>query len=265
MDIDNQFATIILHHGMNDREVLRHPEFCNLLMMKFIKAIRLPQPESIIKAKYYVEVAQHLAFINDIMRPEIYYSHPTNIFIQKRRHIHEIDELFFDVFDPETNSYVLMSDDMKNSYDYSLKLFYNTFTGKPLPIHIKKFSDVCVESTCMSLTESRIEHEDLFSQYALRVRAIELAVRSYQDKLYDIFTSIMIVTDTDVTFNPEFSRTKLQPIFSRIREIMLELERELEVAFKEIEQYFEAIIEKQFLITTLFRIRHLEKSLFQLY
>ena len=265
MDIDNHFATIVVHHGLNDSDGLRRPEFCNMLMIKFFKAIPLPHDEALMKAKYFVEVAQHIAFINDIMRPEIYYSHPTNIFIQKRRHIHEIDELFFDVFDPETNAYVLMSDDIKNSYDYSLKLFYNTFTGKPLPIHIKKFSDICVESTCLSLTESRIEHEDLFSSYAERVRTIELAIRSYQDNLFDLLTQIIVVTDTDITFHPNFSRKKLQPMFSKMREIMMDLEGRLALAFKEIEQYFEAIMEKQFLITTMFRIRHLEKSLFELY
>ena len=265
MDIDNQFASIILHHGLNDIEGLRDPEFCNLLMIKFVKEIPLSLPEAIIIAKYYVEIAQHIAFINDIMRPEIDYSYHNNIFIKKSRHIHEIDELFFDVFDPETETYVSMSTDMKNNYDYSLKLFYNTFTGKSLPIYIKKFSDVCVESTCMSLAESRIEHEDLFSKYADRVRAVELAIRLYQDNLYKIFTSMFIVTDNDIKFNPEFSRRKLHNLFPIIRKIMVELEERLAISYKEIEEYFEAIIEKQFLITTLFRIRHLEKTLFQLY
>lgn len=265
MNIDNQFATIILYHALNDGEGLRKPEFCNWLMIKFVAQIPLPLSEAIMSAKYYVKVAQHIALINDIMRPEIYYSHPTNIFINKSRHIHEIDELFFDVFDPSTNTYTLMSDDMKNGYDYSLKLFYSTFTGKPLPIHIKKFSDVCVDSTCMYLTETRIKHEDLFSNYAVGVREIELAIRLYQNQLYKLFTTIFIVTDDDIMFNPGFSRQKLNRIFPIIRVIMLELEERLATAYKEIEEYFEAIIEKQFFITTLSRIRYLEKTLSELY
>lgn len=254
--MDNQFATIILHHGMNDREGLRTPEFSNILMMKFFKELRLSLLESMSKAKYYVEVAQLVAYMNDVMRPEL---------SGKQRHVREFDDLFFDVFDPATKSYVFMSDAMKSSYDYSLKLFYKTFSGKELPGHVKKFSDICVESTCMSLNKSSSAHEDLFSNYARCVHDIEVAVRSYQDQLNAIFTSMFTVTDDDVTFNREFSRGKLRPIFRVIKDLMAELEKRLAVSYKERDQYFEAIIEKQFLATTLFRIRHLEETRSHLY
>lgn len=253
---DDQFAAIILHHGINDREGLRTPEFCNFLMMKFFKEFQLSLSESMSKAKYYVEVAQLVAYLNDVMRPEV---------SSKQRHVREFDDLFFDVFDPATKSYVFMSDAMKSSYDYSLKLFYKTFSGKDLPDHIKKFSDICVESTCMALKQSSSAHEELFSNYARCVHDIEVAVRSYQDQLYAIFTSMFTVTDDDVTFNREFSREKLYPTLRVIKELTAELEERLAVSYKDKDQYFEALIEKQFLATTLFRIRHLEETRSHLY
>ena len=57
--------------------------------------------------------------------------------------IQELDLLYYDVFDPETNSWKSRSPEMEAKYKRDLKTFYTSFTGKAtMPETIRKFKDI---------------------------------------------------------------------------------------------------------------------------
>ena len=57
--------------------------------------------------------------------------------------IQELDLLYYDVFDPETNSWKSRSPEMEAKYKRDLKTFYMSFTGKAdMPETIRKFKDI---------------------------------------------------------------------------------------------------------------------------
>ena len=105
----------------------------------------------------------------------------------------------------------------------------------------------------------------MFYSYAIAIRDLELEVRSYHDTLMLFLQTILNISNKDVRFAHEFDPAELDALHSDVKQVVREAQESIASKSKTVEQLFQAIVEKQFLVTSKYRVQHLEKTLFQLY
>ena len=116
--------------------------------------------------------------------------------------IKELDALYFDVYDHESNSWNQRSKKMQAKYDEDLVKFHQIFTGKKKkPDHVKSFADIEMlkfhELTrCLNrdyyedLVVSKNDH--LFKKYMEKIYMIQNITKSYKKKMLSILKRIFV-------------------------------------------------------------------------
>ena len=123
--------------------------------------------------------------------------------------IPELLKLYYDVYDPAVGDFTSMSEDMKYIYEQDVAVFYETFTGKPLPTdengqtEIKRFGDIplreyhknekCKPDGMFSQNfEGSLNDEPLFKKYAVHMKKMMNTMNTNQDKLLAILKQLFI-------------------------------------------------------------------------
>ena len=123
--------------------------------------------------------------------------------------IPELLKLYYDVYDPEVGDFTSMSEDMKYIYEQDVAVFYETFTGKPLPTDengqtkIKRFGDIPLreyheDAKCKpdgmftQIFEGSLNDEPLFKKYAVHMKKMMNTMNTNQDKLLAILKQLFI-------------------------------------------------------------------------
>lgn len=123
--------------------------------------------------------------------------------------IPELLKLYYDVYDPAVGDFTSMSEDMKYIYEQDVAVFYETFTGKPLPTdengqtEIKRFGDIplreyhknekCKPDGMFTQNfEGSLNDEPLFKKYAVHMKKMMNTMNTNQDKLLAILKQLFI-------------------------------------------------------------------------
>jgi len=207
--------------------------------------------------------------------------------------IPELEELYYDDgYNYDTGKFTAMSDTSKEIYAADLKLFYQTFTGKPVTdmekdnihhfrdIKLNNYSDKCISD---SISDNGIsgngrakftqkvtadKSDPLIVQYAENLKSMMKTADENQKELFNILNSIFGYTEDQdsptkkkqIRIKPHLKEADLENIIIETRELLLKLYIGCETAYATGIKIYEAIIDKQILETTPRQIQTLENN-----
>lgn len=195
----------------------------------------------------------------------------------------ELEKLYYDVYDYETNAFNRMSKTMKEQYNKDLKTLYSAFTDtdtekETLPSSIKSFSDIKMKiyktsEACKNRNNPyNIKHygtlgEPLFMEYANHVRKMKQGIQTRQQMLLDILKKIFIsITDKEsgkrtFSIHPELSVDVLAEINKDVVKILIEQYVSCETDYLKGLQIYESIVENKIKKLTESQINNLEQQM----
>ena len=206
--------------------------------------------------------------------------------------IPELEELYYDDgYNYDTGKFTTMSDTSKEIYDADLKLFYQTFTGKPVTDmendHIRHFRDIKLNNysdKCISGSDgisgsgngpakftqnvTADNSDPLIVQYAENLKSMMKSADENQKELFTILNNIFGYTEDQdsptkkkqIRIKPHLKEADLENIIIETRELLLKLYIGCETAYATGIKIYEAIIDKQILETTHRQIETLENN-----
>ena len=183
-----------------------------------------------------------------------------NTSLNKEIGIKELDNLYYDVFDYESNKWNKRSDTMDKKYKKDLLKFYRIFTGKKsMPNHIKSFADI---ETLKFHKLTRCKNQDyfkdllvsrndkLFEQYMMKIDEIQSISKVYKQKLLSILKTIFIETEenneTNFTINPELTIETLINLQEQTKTNIVAIYTNCEKCFIEALIIYENMYENQY-------------------
>ncbi len=185
--------------------------------------------------------------------------------------IHELDLLYYDVFDPETNSWKSRSPEMEAKYKRDLKTFYMSFTGKTtMPETIRKFKDIelfdfrsldyCADPL---FTHDFVVSKDdaLILRYKEQVELLEQKTAHYRNVLIANLRKLFTITVGETTSYSIRSTLTLQDILvieKETRNTIIELYTQCEQYFIRALLIFEEIYDHQSKLMNESRMKHLD-------
>ncbi len=185
--------------------------------------------------------------------------------------IHELDLLYYDVFDPETNSWKSRSPEMEAKYKRDLKTFYMSFTGKTtMPETIRKFKDIELFDfrTLDYCADPLFTHDfvvskddDLILRYKEQVELLEQKTAHYRNVLIANLRKLFTITVGETTSYSIRSTLTLQDILvieKETRNTIIELYTQCEQYFIRALLIFEEIYDHQSKLMNESRMKHLD-------
>ena len=171
--------------------------------------------------------------------------------------IKELDALYFDVYDDETNKWNKRSESMEKSYEKDVLDFYRIFTGKlNKPSHIKTFADIeTLEFNRLTRCINRDYYQDLliskndelFVKYMEKIYMIQNITSSYKQKLFHILKQIFVPNDeNNFTISPSLTLDKLLEYQSDVKSAINKIYLNCERLFIEALIIYERIYENQY-------------------
>ncbi len=189
--------------------------------------------------------------------------------------IKELDALYFDVYDHESNSWNQRSKKMQAKYDEDLVKFHQIFTGKKKkPDHVKSFADIEMlkfhELTrCLNrdyyedLVVSKNDH--LFKKYMEKIYMIQNITKSYKKKMLSILKRIFVPFEsnheTNFIISPSLTMESLLKHQDETKDCINQIYMNCERLFIEALLLYEKMYENQHGILTENQIESTKQSM----
>jgi len=189
--------------------------------------------------------------------------------------IKELDALYFDVYDHESNSWNQRSKKMQAKYDEDLVKFHQIFTGKKKkPDHVKSFADIEMlkfhELTrCLNrdyyedLVVSKNDH--LFKKYMEKIYMIQNITKSYKKKMLSILKRIFVPFEsnheTSFIISPSLTMESLLKHQDETKDCINQIYMNCERLFIEALLLYEKMYENQHGILTENQIENTKQSM----
>ena len=173
-----------------------------------------------------------------------------------------------------TCDFTTMSDRAKKDYLRDLKTFYTTFTGETdMPADIQSFSQIklqnynlkkgCQGEAVFNKSYNGNLKDELFNKYANNLRDMIQHANQKQQQLLDIINELFTYDVVDekklIRVKPTLTEEILQGLVEKTRQIIVDLYVTCEEDFETGVKLYEAIVEKQILLTTEAQIKELDK------
>ena len=177
--------------------------------------------------------------------------------------IPELEKLYYDTYDFETDAYSSMSDEAKSQYDADLETFFKAFYNKDIPLDketnektIKKFSDIKLENyntteLCKNPKYNKIiniEDTELFTNYALHIKKMITRNKENELKLINILNQLFTIRNDTinnkyyVSINIQLNNNNLNDLIKTARSIILQLYVDCERDFQKGLNILETIV-----------------------
>ena len=202
--------------------------------------------------------------------------------------IPELENLYMDEYDEDTDKFSKMSDKMKKQYKKDVETLYTIFSGNsnvPKDANgissIKRFSDIKLKDFHLSDGCNRKSDsinfqqeyigtlkQKLFSDFVNLIKSMGETTQKNQEDLLkildEIFTSVhkKHAYKKSIVINPELTADKLDSLIERARGLIIKLYITYEEQFIEGINIFKSIIEKLITDQTKSSIENLEKQLY---
>uniref|UniRef100_A0AB39JAS7 Uncharacterized protein n=1 Tax=Florenciella sp. virus SA2 TaxID=3240092 RepID=A0AB39JAS7_9VIRU len=171
--------------------------------------------------------------------------------------IKELDTLYYDIFDEDTETWSKRSKEMEDQYKADVLLFYQIFTGqKDKPPHIKSFEDIeLLDFHNLQRCKNKDFFEDLlvskndklFKKYLLKIEEIQEMTKIQKKKLLFILKTIFLQTETDsFIINPELTIDDLIQKQKQIKESIMDIYINCEKKFIEALLLYEKMYDNQY-------------------
>ena len=172
----------------------------------------------------------------------------------------ELDLLYYDVYDYETNSWAKRSEKMERKYNKDVTRFYQIFTGKKTkPSNVKSFKDI---ETLQYHKLYRCQNKDfykdvvinksdaLFVKYMKKIENIENTVSLYKKKLVKILKSIFVSLnsngESNIVLNPSITLNEIIKLQEQSKDCILNIYSNCEKYFIEALLIYEEIYDKKY-------------------
>lgn len=172
----------------------------------------------------------------------------------------ELDLLYYDVYDYETNSWAKRSEKMEKKYNKDITRFYQIFTGKKTkPSNVKSFKDI---ETLQYHKLYRCQNKDfykdvvinksdaLFVKYMKKIENIENTVSLYKKKLVKILKSIFVSLNSNgessIVLNPSITLNEIIKLQDQSKDCILNIYSNCEKHFIEALLIYEEIYDKKY-------------------
>ncbi len=188
--------------------------------------------------------------------------------------IKELDVLYFDEFDAESNTWNKRSKLMQRKYDEDVLTFYQIFTGKKnKPEYVNSFEDIetlpfhqlkrCINKD--HYQDLLISKKDrLFQKYMEKIYMIQNITKSYKKKMLHILKQVIIPSEgnseTSFTISPSLHMESLLRYQDNVRDCINQIYINCERLFIEALILYEKMYERQHGVLVEKQINHLEKS-----
>ena len=195
--------------------------------------------------------------------------------------IPELEKLYYDVYDFETDSYSSMSHEAKSQYENDLETFFKAFYDKDIPLDketnekiIKKFSDIKLQNynnteICKNTNYNNIiniEDNELFTNYALHIKKMISRNKENESKLINILNQLFTIRNDAlnkkyyVSINIQLNNNNLNELIKTSRSIILQLYVDCERDFQKGLDILETIVLHKMKQTGDNRINKLKKE-----
>jgi len=186
----------------------------------------------------------------------------------------ELEPLYYDHYDPITQTFTSMTPNTEKEYNHDLMTFYEALTGSSsLPFHIHHFGDISLLSAFSLLNQEQIkarfeldeskesEEENLFVAYGHHLCKIINTQTHVKAKLLDIMNQIFEkghakhVSDYGfLRIHPSLHKDSLSLVVQELRNQVFECNAHFHQGL----QIYEAIVEKKIMDTTRNQITKLQ-------
>ena len=132
----------------------------------------------------------------------------------------ELEKLYYDKYDMDTNTFNGMSETMSTRYMNDVKQFYKAFTGNDATSDISSFSNISLQSACSVLQDTGKNYtinnptSETNTNIEMYGKALENMIQQYQSKLDELYRSIIEIfilnpEDNSVSINNSMNMDKL--------------------------------------------------------
>lgn len=189
-------------------------------------------------AKFYVSLANVYAAIISILKPLLKGEQHTNVCqhvlstiadAEERKHMMELEQLYFDKFNPETDAFDGFSEQGEKMYKDDLISFYGGFRGvKELPSSIQRFSDISLDEVknAKPKTSRRIRETTTNLFYQLGQHIYQMVSKSLErtEKLKQILDALFVpLPENKTLIHPHLTQTSLHKLLFKTRKLIVDL------------------------------------------
>jgi hypothetical protein len=164
--------------------------------------------------------------------------------------IPELKQLYYDIFDVETNEYHKMSEKSETLYKEHISQFYTAFTGKPtIPDDIQFFSDISVSDYCKILPETSVtvdKENPTFQSFASELIVLIQQTKSYEQELLTLLNNMFVKIDNKIMISPDINRVKAEEIIHITKSVVTKMYTSCELQFHKILSIFQVLVMEQF-------------------
>ena len=212
-------------------------------------------------------------------------------FLHDESGIMELEELYFDDYDFEQGEFVGMTARSRRDYERDVKMFYETFTGKPCPPDIKTFEQIPLRDyrshrlcsidtetsstkleededtkSSSSVSQGKKLKERLMKKYATHIQKMLTKAENKRNQLVGIIDRLFVfgihpkTLKKEIMVNPELDMKMLDTIVGLTRKHIAELYADCEKDFVKGLDIFEAIVKTQIMQTSQRQLHILERK-----
>jgi hypothetical protein len=189
-------------------------------------------------ARFYVSVANIYAAIINILKPLLKGEQQTDICqhvlstiadAEKQNHMIELEELYFDKFNPETEAFDGFTELGEKMYKDDLSSFYGGYQGQEdLPHSIQKFSDISFDQIPnQNKSKSKkvtTNSNNLFEKLGQHIYQTVSKSVERTEKLKLILDALFVpLPENKTCIHPELTQTSLQKLVFKTRKLIVDL------------------------------------------
>lgn len=185
-------------------------------------------------AKFYVSLANVYAAIINILKPLLKGEQQTDVCQQvlstitdaeERKHMMELEQLYFDKFNSDTNSFDGFSEQGEKMYREDLTSFYGGFSStKELPANINRFSDISLDEVKNRSKRNREITTNLFQQLGQHIYQMVSKSVERTEKLKQILDLLFVpLPENKTRIHPNLTQSSLQKLVFKTRKLIVDL------------------------------------------
>jgi hypothetical protein len=229
-------------------------------------------------AKFYVSLANVYAAIINILKPLLKGEQQTDVCqhvlstiadAEQHKHMMELQQLYFDKFNPETDSFDGFSEQGEKMYREDLTSFYGGFSSsKDLPSSIQKFSDISLDEMAIpkrkhkATTTTTTRPKEVFEQLGQHIYQTVSKSVERTEKLKQILDALFVPLPENKTLvHPELTQTSLQKLLFKTRKLIVDLYANCERDQKETQRLLKLIAREKLEKTLENQVQFLEDKL----
>lgn len=164
--------------------------------------------------------------------------------------IPELKQLYYDIYDLETNEYYKMSHQSEGLYKEHLSQFYTAFTGNSnIPNDIQFFSDIPVTDYCKLLPKKTItvDKENVsFQSFAAELIVLIQQTKLHEEELLTLLNTMFVKTDNKIMIAPDINRIKSEEVIHITKSVISNMYTSCELQFHKILSIFQVLVMEQY-------------------